>query len=139
MSGHSRDGPTVCPQCSVVFQDGRWAWDEAPPRAREAICPACRRIHDQFPVGFVHLSGDYFLRHCDQVMHLIESESRRERSEHPLERVMESSTADGSMLFTTTGAHLARRLGEALLRACQGELSFNYSEAENLVRVYWHR
>lgn len=131
--------PTVCPQCSVVFQDGRWTWAERPPHAQETLCPACRRIHDHFPVGFVHVSGDYFIRHRVELMHLIEAESEKEQSEHPLERVMSSAPEDGGVLVTTTGIHLARRLGEALHRACHGELNFHYSDAENLVRVYWHR
>lgn len=132
--------PTVCPQCNVVFQDGRWAWAEAPPDARQSFCPACRRIHDQFPVGFVHVSGDYFMQHRAELERLIESESEMEQSEHPLERIMEKAPADGGgMVVTTTGIHLARRLGEALHRACHGELNFHYSDAENLVRVYWHR
>lgn len=131
--------PTVCPQCSVVFQEGRWAWAEKPPNAQEILCPACRRIQDHFPVGFVHVSGDYFTQHRDELVHLIEAESEKEQSEHPLERVMESTPEEDGMVFTTTGVHLARRIGEALHRACHGELNFHYSEAENLVRVYWHR
>lgn len=131
--------PTICPQCGVVFRDGRWAWAEAPPDAQKKFCPACRRIQDEFPVGFVHVSGDYFMRHRDELVQLIESESEKEQSEHPLERVMASAPADGGMLVTTTGVHLARRIGEALHRACHGELTFHYSDAENLVRVYWHR
>lgn len=131
--------PTVCPQCEAVFQGGRWQWSARPQSAQEVLCPACRRIRDSFPVGFVHVSGDYFLRHRDELIHLIENEAERERSEHPLERVMETAPEDSGLLVTTTGIHLARRLGEALERACHGELSFHYNDAENLVRVYWHR
>ena len=129
----------VCHQCDAVFLNGRWLWASRPPKAQEVLCPACRLIHDQFPAGFVHMSGDYFVRHRDELMHLIETESEKEQSEHPLERVMESSHEDCGMVVTTTGAHLARRLGEALQRTCRGELNFHYSDAENLVRVYWHR
>ncbi|MBS1188866.1 MAG: hypothetical protein H6R10_658 [Rhodocyclaceae bacterium] len=131
--------PTVCPQCEAVFQNGRWEWAARPLQSQEILCPACRRIHDEFPVGFVHVSGDYFMRHRDELMHLIENESVKEKSEHPLERVMDSTPEDGGVVVTTTGIHLARRLGEALQRACHGELSFHYNDAENLVRVYWHR
>jgi hypothetical protein len=70
---------------------------------------------------------------------LIEAESEKERSEHPLERIMDSSQEDSGMVVATTGAHLARRLGEALYRSCRGELNFHYCDAEDLVRVYWHR
>jgi hypothetical protein len=42
-------------------------------------------------------------------------------------------------LVTTTGLHLARRLGEALARAYKGELSFRYADEEASIRVYWQR
>lgn len=129
----------ACHQCDAVFLDGNWVWADRPTQAIEVLCPACRLIHDRFPAGFVHVSGDYFLRHRDELIHLIETESEKEQSERPLERVMESTQEGAGMVITTTGAHLARRLGEALHRACHGELNFHYSDAENLVRVYWHR
>lgn len=41
--------------------------------------------------------------------------------------------------ITTTGIHLARRLGEALAKAYKGELSFHYADAEDTIRVSWQR
>jgi hypothetical protein len=39
----------------------------------------------------------------------------------------------------TTGPHLVRRLGEALLRAHQGELTISYDDGEGLLRGHWTR
>jgi hypothetical protein len=37
--------PTRCRGCGAVYQKGRWQWlEEAPADARDAHCPACRRI-----------------------------------------------------------------------------------------------
>jgi len=40
---------------------------------------------------------------------------------------------------TTTGVHIARRIGESLSRACQGDYSFQYGDAEKIIRVFWSR
>ena len=42
-------------------------------------------------------------------------------------------------LVTTTGIHVARRIGEALARAYKGDLSYQYAAAEKRIRVYWQR
>lgn len=131
--------PTLCPQCNAVFRNGRWQWAERPESPHEVLCPACRRIDEKFPAGYVHITGDYFTRHEDEVMRLVNNEAKREQSEHPLERIVESVPEDEGMLVTTTGFHLARRLGEALQAAFQGDLEYNYNDAEDLLRVCWRR
>jgi hypothetical protein len=43
----------------------------------------------------------------------------------------------GGLLVTTTDAHLARRIGEALRAAYKGRMKFHYNKADNLLRVTW--
>jgi len=43
--------PTVCPQCGAVYHNGRWQWANRPEEGREALCSACRRINDKFPLA----------------------------------------------------------------------------------------
>ena len=43
------------------------------------------------------------------------------------------------MLVTTTGVHLARRLGEALEDAYKGVLEYHYNKEQQLLRVAWNR
>ncbi|MBS1188849.1 MAG: hypothetical protein H6R10_641 [Rhodocyclaceae bacterium] len=131
--------PAVCPVCGVVFHDGRWQWLPRPAQAEPETCPACHRIADQFPAGFVQLSGDFLADHDQEVMQLVNHTASEESGRHPLERIMATTAADGGLLITTTGIHLARRLGEALHHAYQGELEFHYNEDEMLLRVHWRR
>ena len=56
-----------------------------------------------------------------------------------MERIMAISAAEDHTLLTTTGIHLARRLGEALKNAYQGELNFTYGDADNIIRLTWSR
>lgn len=131
--------PTVCKECGAVFHQGRWQWLARPPGAHEATCPACHRIRDHFPAGFVVIVGPYFTAHRDELMKLLRHHADKEKAEHPLARIIASEdTADG-VLVTTTDIHLARDLGAALHHAHQGELEFHYNAGENLLRVHWHR
>ena len=129
--------PTVCAQCGAVFHEGRWQWRQAPANAHQGTCPACHRIHDHYPAGFLTLKGTFFQSHRDEIMHLVHNHEHHERAEHPLKRIMEVEEKDGATLVTTTDIHLARGIGEALHHAYQGELQYHYNPEQNLLRVSW--
>jgi NMD protein affecting ribosome stability and mRNA decay len=129
--------PTACPQCGAVYHQGRWQWLKAPEGAHQHSCPACLRIHDRFPAGFLTLDGGFFATHHDEIMHLVRNVEKRERENHPLKRIMDTEEKDGTMLVTTTEIHLAREIGEAIHHAYQGELEFHYNPEQNLLRVHW--
>ncbi len=129
--------PSVCSQCGSVFHEGRWQWLTAPTDAHQEICPACHRIHDHFPAGFLSLKGEFFQSRQDEIMNLLHHHELRERKEHPLKRIMAVEKKPGETLVTTTDIHLARDMGEALHHAYQGELEFHYNPEQNLLRVNW--
>lgn len=129
--------PTVCPQCKAVYSEGRWHWGSHPKIAHEALCPACHRVKDKFPAGFVTLEGEYFKSHHGEIMSLVSHEAEREREAHPLKRIMEIQEQDGSVLITTSDIHLAREIGDAVEKAYKGMLEYHYNPQENLLRVHW--
>lgn len=133
--------PTICPQCSAVYIQGRWQWAEAPAPAHShhEICPACHRLNDNFPAGFVTLQGPFFNSHAEEIRRLIQHHEEHERIEHPLKRIIKIDNQDGAMLVTTTDTHLARGIGEAVRNAYQGELKVDHVPGESMVRVSWNR
>jgi hypothetical protein len=131
---------TLCTECGAVFQKGRWQWAPAPAHPSEqTLCPACHRIKDGFPAGYVTLTGDFIVAHEDEVMQLIRNHEEREKKEHPLQRIMNIEKTQYSTVVITTDIHLARGIGDALHHAYQGELEFHYNQDQNLLRVNWSR
>lgn len=131
--------PTVCTKCRASLQDGRWSWEVAPPGAYITTCPACQRIGDNFPAGYLEIHGEFFQKHREELHNLIRNTEKLEKGEHPLERIMAITAEADHTLVTTTGIHLARRLGEALKHSCQGDLDLTYGDGEQSIRVVWRR
>jgi hypothetical protein len=131
--------PTRCPDCGAVYYRGRWTWDTAPPDAEQRRCPACHRIHDEFPAGYVMLAGEFLASHREDILNIARKREAHEKAEHPLERIMAIKEDAGGVLITTTDAHLARDIGEAVQSAYKGALEYHYNDADNLLRVHWTR
>ena len=132
-----RTEPTVCPECGAVFVGGRWTWSEPPEGAIRDSCPACMRIVDDYPAGYVEMKGSFFEERREEILNLVNNEEKLEKGEHPMERIMAVKAESAHTLITTTGVHMARRIGEAVVRAYQGDMSFTYGDNEKSIRVKW--
>ena len=131
--------PTRCPECGVVYRKGRWSWGAAPEGAHAQLCPACQRIHDRFPAGYVTLGGAYFLEHRDAILNLVKHCEEKEKAAHPVQRIMAIEDSGEGAVVTTTDVHLARSIAESVHDSCKGSLAIQYSKDENLLRATWRR
>ncbi len=131
--------PAVCSNCSAVYRNGRWQWIAAASDAYLTRCPACKRIHQKIPAGFVTIQGDFAHDHRDEMLSLIHHLETREKAEHPLRRIMWIEYQEDGVTITTTDIYLARSIGEALLRAYKGDLDYDFNDSEYLLRVCWKR
>jgi|GEM_PF-34534 len=141
-------GGTVCAGCGLIYEEGRWAPPEAawaPPPAHALdpdatpLCPACRRIRDDYPAGFLAATGAFVRGHLAEVLDVVRRNAELELAEHPLNRIMRLDTADGRVDLTTTDIHLARRIGEALHDLYGGEIDLDYLKDGEQLRVKWTR
>jgi hypothetical protein len=131
--------PTVCTDCRALYISGRWSWKGEEESAHEAICPACRRISDNYPAGYIEVGGPFFKDRRADIISLIIFFGEKDKGEHPLEIIISTEEESDRVLITTTGIHVARRIGEALSRAYKGDLSFRYAKDDDVIRVCWKR
>jgi NMD protein affecting ribosome stability and mRNA decay len=131
--------PTLCIKCNALYINGRWTWQHAGQEVSRAVCPACKRIADNYPAGTIEISGVFYEHHQDEMMNLIMNVEKQEKTQHVLERIMRATRQGNKTVVTTTGIHLARRIGEALARSYKGDLSFQYLDADKGIRVTWER
>ncbi len=133
--------PTVCSDCGAVYQKGRWQWSSVPAhvQAHQERCPACARIREDMPAGYLTIKGVFSKDHHDELMQLLRHHEQREKNEHPLQRIMQIDEQPDAWVITTTDIHLARGLGEALEHAYRGTLQYHYNKDDYLLRVSWER
>ena len=131
--------PTLCSECGVLFTNGRWTWGDPPKGANQTLCPACRRVAENLPAGYIEIRGQFFKEHQDEILNLARNIEQQERNERPLERIMAITPESDHTLVTTTGVNIARRIGEAISRSYNGDFSFQYADGEKSIRVYWQR
>jgi hypothetical protein len=130
--------PTLCPRCHAVYHKGRWQWREQwPYGVHQEICPACCRIQDDFPAGWLILKGDFVHAHRIEVIAIARRQQHAENDTRPLNRIIKIIDTPGGMLITTTDIHLPRRIGSALRRAHGGALETHYDPDAYAVRVVW--
>ncbi len=130
-------GPLVCPQCGVVYAQGRWHWGSPPEGAAADLSPACQRIRDQLPAGIVTLHGPLPQPRRDELMALAHHHEAAEKQEHPLNRIMRTEESADVLQIMTTDIHLPRRIGEAVRQAFHGELDMDFDEDAYFARVDW--
>jgi hypothetical protein len=131
--------PSVCGVCGAVFHRGRWQWSEAVDGSKRVVCPACQRTRDKLPAGSVTLGGSFFEAHRDEVLALVGHIAKRERQEHPLNRVMDIDSGADQVVVTTTDIHLPQRIAEALHHSFQGEFELDYGHDDYKVHAKWQR
>lgn len=128
-----------CPDCQAIFRRGRWSRAVAPAAAAPVRCPACRRLRERLPAGYVALGGEFLRAHRGEILNLVRRCEAAESGRHALERIMTLEAAPHGVFVTTTGVHLARRIGDAVHDAYKGRLRLRYNKAEKLLRVAWSR
>jgi len=130
----------LCSQCGAHYQAGHWVWQASVPAdTPKVVCPACRRTADNAPAGTLTLTGHFLRDHRTEILNLIHNIEAAEKAEHALERLLRVNELDDGLEVTTTGMHLANRIGHALNAAYKGHAEYHYSDDENYVDIRWAR
>ncbi len=136
----------VCKRCHAVFRNKRWYLDEdlyqrkiALKGIGKVLCPACRKIKDNFPGGIIRIKGDFLKNHKNEILNMIRNEEQRAMGFNPLERVMKINRIEKGIEVTTTNEKLAQRIGKSLQRAYCGKIEYKWSNDTKLLRAEWER
>jgi hypothetical protein len=130
-------GGIVCQDCGIFHHAGRWYFGTRPDgQLVNGVCPACQRVREKYPAGTLRIP-DSLLTQRETVLALIRHVEAAEKAEHPLERLMWIAEADGHLVVTTTGVHLAREIAHKLAKQFHEKPRFRYADGEELVHVDW--
>lgn len=134
--------PTVCPRCGLVYRHRRWQSipDFDTERAvQRRKCPACRKEEDHYVMGIVQISGNFFRSRRDEMVSMMRNEEQKTSIHNPLDRIMNIIEDESGIRVETTSESLAVHLGRTLYRAYGGDVEYQFSDEQKLVRVFWHR
>jgi hypothetical protein len=127
--------------CGLQVVDGVW---KKPPKYASTqtrgggICPACRRIRDDYPGGLLKIAGR-FSAHRDEILNRVRIVAQKEAGAHPLQRLMRIEESPGEITLFFTGEHVPVRIGKALRRDFGGSLSIRYAPDEKFAVARWTR
>jgi hypothetical protein len=133
-----RKGPNAL-VCACGLFHHRGAWHLGPPplvELREATCPSCKRIRRGRPGGTLKIPPR-FLGSLREIVNLIYNCERRERAEHPLERLVNIRDESGGLRVTTTGVHLARRIARSLAHRFHEKPRMRFGAGKDELVVDW--
>lgn len=129
-------GSGCCTGCGAIYLNGRWSWRKRPFGARAMECPGCLRIRERSPAGILRIHWEAGARR-EELLGLIRNVEERQRSQHPLERLISVRERAGVLVVETTGVHLARRISDALQRTFHRDAQLKFAPGEDLLRVRW--
>lgn len=139
----------VCEHCGNAFVRGRWvAADAAPPQVASlraiaapeiTLCPACRMERLEQFGGEVRISGTFARAHRTEIVHLVKNEAERAAADNPLARILVTRETPDRLVVRTTTEHLAKRIGQALHKAFDGETHYEFSHENKFAHVTWSR
>ncbi|WP_051516603.1 BCAM0308 family protein [Herbaspirillum sp. RV1423] len=129
----------ICRECGAAYDDGEWKWSAPSSVAVEVQCPACRRIDEDMPAGYLIIHGDFDLQQQQELRCLLLRRAAREMAAYPMERIINISEQMDGTIVKTTGLRLARSLGVVLATTYRGSLRLRYKDDERCLRVDWHK
>jgi NMD protein affecting ribosome stability and mRNA decay len=131
---------SLCKGCGLVYRNKRWQAEAIRGEiGSQVLCPACQRTEDHNPAGVVTLSGPYLASHKTEILNTIKHQEAKSREKNPIGRIMEIKEEGGQITVTTTEDKLAQKIGREVFKSQKGELHYQWSHDQSLVRVEWMR
>lgn len=139
------EGWAICKRCRSVHYDKHWVLPEnfhgklPEEGVQEALCPACRKISEEYPEGYIHLEGAFVKEHRQEIINTIKNKEEITKHYNPLERIMDIREHDSSIEVTTTTGKLAQKIGKILSKSFNKKAEYKWSEDTRVARIVWKR
>lgn len=129
---------TLCTDCGAICISGKWQFAQIPPlRASQGTCPDCLRIKESNRAG-IRLSGDFFLRHSEEIMNTVKHMVDGEKITNPVTRIMSTINTNGVVIITFTDIYLAHSVGKAIKYAFDNQLDVQFPSAKDVAQSIWN-
>jgi NMD protein affecting ribosome stability and mRNA decay len=136
-----------CTDCGATYYRRRWTLTP-PEEVRTQVesmtglsfvlCPACRKIRDQYPSGELQVLG-VGAEGKEELFRLLKNQEEKARKKNPLERIMAIRLEGPAWKIDTTTEKFAQHLGRALKKARGGRVTYKWSHNNKFVRVIWEK
>lgn len=138
-AGGKPKAPAVCSECGLVYTNGRWQkGGSAPAHTHRQLCPACQRVRDDAPAGFLTIEDPQSGAHHAELLRTVRNVETRKRGRHPLQRIMRIEEQRDRTTVTTTDGRLTLDIAHAIKSAFGGEVEYQMQEGNFLMRARWH-
>ncbi|MFC1749817.1 BCAM0308 family protein [Pseudomonadota bacterium] len=136
----------ICKHCNAVYDNKGWKHleDLDPSHVddlKKSVCPACHASKNHTSDGVVHLSGDFFIAHKEEILNTINNLADQAEERDVLNRIERiEHTDEGEMIIYTTKNKLAMEIGKHVADAFKGgDLDIQFSKDDMPVEVRWHK
>ena len=136
----------ICPRCMAVYDGQKWFYDEGEHqrlvrtrKAEEMLCPGHERIEKRRIDGVVNLKGEFLKNHYDEAVNLINNIAEKQLHRNVASRVFNMHQNGEGLVVETTEVSLAERIGKEFEKAFHGDLSIQWLQDAEFVRVLWQR
>lgn len=151
LSKFKKSGPennAVCRKCGLYYHDKKWAYAHELPKGllarpegefKQVLCPACQKILDKYPEGYLTIQGDFLKEHRTEILNLLHNKEEITSHNNPIERIIEIKDAADTIEVTTTTDKFAQMIGRMLNKAFDGTVEYKWGDNEKITRVVWTR
>jgi len=138
--------PAICTVCGAIYAKKSWSFDpkkkakyEGDSSLLKVVCPADRKIKDDFAMGFVNIKGKFVALHKSDIINTIKAEGERVKTKNPEDRIISVKSVPGGITVKTTSDKLALKIGKVLKNSFKGEHQYAFRYGDKHVEVDWIR
>jgi len=139
------DNYTVCKSCHIVFVNGKWEYNkklyqelkENNKIARGIICPACRQIQEDYPLGIIYIKRELIENRLDDIKNMIKNlEKEQFKENHILDRFMSLSIENDCYVFKTTTSKFGKKIANKIEKLIHKKGEYHWTDNDEYIQIY---